>query len=193
MKVTLQDTHHRRKQVEYNKPNIAMTELFRLFGVYANVKDLPADTPERVASAWEYWLSGYKIDTRQLLQTQFCIKELKDKNENTEILIKKIPFYSHCSHHLTPFFGTVDIHCNIRGHTVVGLSKFHRLVEAHALRLQTQEGMTSAILHDIINFLPTATSVEISSTARHLCIESRGIKQPSKITVIKYASGIKSV
>ncbi len=141
------------------------------------------DTPARVTNAWKEWSSGYTTDISAIFKT------FKDGAENVDemIVIRDIPFYTHCEHHLAPFFGKATIAYIPDGH-ILGLSKFNRLVDAYARRLQVQERLTTQIAEAIMKYLaPVGCGVVV--TARHLCMESRGIKQQGHSTVTSALRG----
>ena len=134
------------------------------------------DTPVRVERAWKEWASGYDQNIAQILTT------FEDGAEDMDqmIVVRDIPFYTHCEHHLAPFFGTATIGYIPSGR-IVGLSKFNRLVNVFARRLQVQERLTTQIAGAIMEHLkPLGCGVVVS--ARHLCMESRGIKQSGHST-----------
>lgn len=142
------------------------------------------ETPDRVARAWEEWTSGYRADPASIF------KSFADGSENYDemIYVGDIPFYSHCEHHLAPFFGTASIGYIPDGR-VVGLSKLPRLVDVFARRLQVQERMTRQIAEAIDEHLkPLGVAVVVR--ARHLCMESRGICKPGTHTVTSAVLGV---
>lgn len=135
------------------------------------------ETPNRVAKAWREWTSGYGQDPAHILKT------FEDGAEKVDelVFVGNIDFYSHCEHHLAPFFGKVHI-AYIPTGRVVGLSKLARLVEIYARRLQVQERMTQQIANALVdNLRPLGVAVIVR--ARHLCIESRGIQKPGTLTI----------
>jgi GTP cyclohydrolase IA len=140
-------------------------------------------TPQRVAEAFtECYLSGYTQTPHDVLTTEFA-----EKDYDEIVLLKNIPFYSLCAHHLVPFFGTAAIAYIPKG-KVVGLSKLGRLVEIYARRLQVQEQMTREIacaLRDVLMPLGVAVVVE----AEHLCMSSRGLSKPGIKTLTSYMLG----
>lgn len=143
------------------------------------------DTPTRTARAWREWTSGYFADVEKLMTT-FEIEE--DGNIDEMIVVQGIPFYSHCEHHLAPIFGTVTIGY-IPATCIVGLSKLNRLVDVYARRLQVQERITTQIADAIMKHLePLGCGVLVS--ARHLCMESRGIKQQGHSTLTSALRGV---
>lgn len=142
------------------------------------------DTPGRVARAWEEWTSGYAVDVPAL----FTTFEDGAKDVDEMILVRDIPFYSHCEHHLAPFFGQVTV-AYIPSDRIVGLSKINRLVQVFANRLQVQERLTTQIADALVaNLNPVGCAVVV--TARHLCMESRGIKQQGHSTRTSALHGV---
>jgi GTP cyclohydrolase IA len=142
------------------------------------------ETPNRVAKAWLEMTSGYSKSAEEIL------KVFEDGAENYDqmVTVKNIPFYSHCEHHLVPFFGTVAI-SYIPDGKIVGLSKLSRLVQAFAKRLQVQERMTAQIA-DALNEHLSPKGVGVYVKARHLCMESRGICQQGSETITTALRGI---
>jgi GTP cyclohydrolase IA len=135
------------------------------------------DTPARMMRAWQHWTEGYEQDPAEVLKT------FEDGAEeyNELIVVKGIPVYSHCEHHLAPFFGSATIGYVPHG-KIVGLSKLTRLVDCFSKRLQVQERMTSQIANALMLHLqPKAVGVVVR--CRHLCMESRGIRSPGEETV----------
>ena len=135
------------------------------------------ETPSRVAKAWKHWTSGY------LKEPAECLKVFEDgaQEYNELIVVRRIPVYSHCEHHLAPFFGSATIGYVPKG-KIVGLSKLTHLVDCFAHRLQVQERLTIQIANALMTHLePQAAGVVIR--CRHLCIESRGIRTQGEETV----------
>jgi GTP cyclohydrolase I len=135
------------------------------------------ETPERVAKAWKHWTSGYAQDPVEIL------KAFEDGAEeyNELIVVRGIPVYSHCEHHLAPFFGKATVGYLPNG-KIVGLSKLTRLVDVFAKRLQVQERMTIQIANALMEVLePKAVGVVVK--CRHMCMESRGIRTPGEETI----------
>lgn len=126
------------------------------------------ETPDRFAKAWEYWTSGYRQNPEDIM------KVFDNPSLDQMVVLKEIEFYSMCEHHLAPFFGKIHISYIPNG-KVLGVSKFVRLVNIYARRLQIQERLTSQIAHDIMKFLePKGVGVVV--TAEHLCMKSRGVE-----------------
>lgn len=143
-----------------------------------------AETPQRVAKAWAHWTSGYDVDVKALL------KQFDDGGEHYDemVLVKDIPIYSKCEHHLADIFGTASI-AYIPNGKVVGLSKLSRLADAYARRLQVQERLTVQIADALAEHLePKGVGVLIR--ARHMCMESRGICQQGHHTVTSALRGV---
>jgi len=135
------------------------------------------ETPARVAKAWMAWTAGYRQEPADVLKT------FEDGAEeyNELIVVRNIPVYSHCEHHLAPFFGKATVGYMPNG-KIVGLSKLTRLVECFSRRLQVQERMTIQIANALMETLePKAVGVVVR--CRHLCMESRGIRTAGEETV----------
>lgn len=141
------------------------------------------ETPKRYMKAWHHFTSGYKKDPADIL------KVFEDGGEEYEemVLVKNIPIYSQCEHHLVPFFGVAHI-AYIPDGKIVGLSKLSRVADIYARRLQVQERLTNQIataLQDNLKPLGVAVVVE----CRHLCMESRGICQQGHTTITSSMHG----
>ena len=135
------------------------------------------ETPARLTKAWKHWTSGYQQSPSDLLKTF----EDGAEQDNQLIVVRNIPVYSHCEHHLAPFFGKATVGYMPNGR-IVGLSKLTRLVECFAKRLQVQERLTIQVANALMEHLqPKAVGVVIR--CRHLCMESRGIRTPGEETV----------
>lgn len=142
------------------------------------------ETPARVAKAWAHWTSGYSVDINKLLKTF----EDGAKDYDGMVIVKDIPIYSKCEHHLADIFGTATI-AYIPNGRVVGLSKLSRLADAFARRLQVQERLTTQIADAIVEHLnPIGVGVVIR--ARHMCMESRGICQQGHHTITSALRGV---
>lgn len=153
-----------------------ITRLLQFVGEDASREGL-LETPARVAKAWGHWCSGYGKDPASLL------KVFEDGAERYDqmVIVKDIPLYSHCEHHLAPIFGTASI-AYIPNGKIVGLSKLSRLVDMFGRRLQVQERLTDQIADALVEHLqPIGVGVIIK--ARHLCMESRGICQQGHHTL----------
>jgi GTP cyclohydrolase I len=136
-----------------------------------------AETPARVARAYEDWFSGYSEDPEEYLRRTF--EEVDGYDEM--ITLKDIRFESHCEHHLAPIIGRVHIGY-LPKTKVVGISKLARVVETYARRLQVQEKMNAQIAHCIQTVLePEGVAVVIEAT--HQCMTTRGVHKPGVVMV----------
>ncbi|MGO4523613.1 GTP cyclohydrolase I FolE [Microvirga sp. 2MCAF35] len=142
------------------------------------------DTPKRVVKAFREFYSGYSEDPSEILDKIFAEVEGYDDI----VLVRDIPFYSHCEHHMVPFYGVAHVaYYPTKG--VVGLSKLARLVDAYARRLQTQETMTSQIARAMVDALePRGVAVMIE--AEHMCMSMRGIQKAGALTLTTQFTGI---
>lgn len=138
------------------------------------------ETPQRVARMYEEIFSG--------LQEEFSDYKLFSSDHEEMVLVKDIQFYSMCEHHLLPFFGEVHIAYYPKDGQVLGLSKFPRLVEHCAKRPSVQENLTSLIGKKLVENVPNE-GVAVSITAKHMCMEMRGIKTPHSATTTYFYSG----
>jgi GTP cyclohydrolase I len=129
-----------------------------------------AATPERAAEAWRVFTRGYGQNARDVFS-----EGTFEAAHDGLVLVRGIDFFSTCEHHLVPFFGRCHI-AYLPSGRIAGLSKFARLVEVHARRLQVQERMTHDIANDIVKHLkPHGVAVQME--ARHLCMAMRGVEQ----------------
>lgn len=142
------------------------------------------ETPARVIKAWKFWTKGYTEDPSAILKT------FVDGSEGVEemVVVRDIPFFSNCEHHMAPFFGTATV-AYLPDKRIVGLSKINRLVEAFARRLQVQERLTCNIADALMEHLtPLGCGVVIK--ARHMCVESRGVQHRQCVTLTSALRGI---
>jgi GTP cyclohydrolase I len=142
------------------------------------------DTPKRVVKAFGEFFQGYGQDADEVLNKVF--EEVEGYDDI--VLVRDIPFYSHCEHHMVPFYGQAHIaYYPAKG--VVGLSKLARLVEVFARRLQTQETMTAQIVAAMDRALqPRGVAVMIE--AEHMCMSMRGIQKAGAQTITTKFSGV---
>ena len=133
------------------------------------------ETPKRVLKAWKHWCGGYEMDAKSILKT------FEDGAEGCdEMVVRVVPFYSHCEHHLAAIIGHAVV-AYIPNKKIVGLSKIDRVVDMFARRLQVQERLTNQIAEAIQeNLEPKGVAVWVN--ARHLCIESRGVRNQNSAT-----------
>jgi GTP cyclohydrolase I len=135
------------------------------------------ETPQRVEKAWKHWTSGYGKNPADILK----VFEDGAEQYNELIVVRGIPVYSHCEHHLAPFFGTATVGYTPNG-KIVGLSKLTRLVDCFARRLQVQERLTIQIADALMEHVEPL-SVGVVVRCRHMCMESRGIQTSGEETV----------
>lgn len=139
------------------------------------------ETPKRVAKMYNELLCGYNQDPASIMKT------FKSNGHSDMVTICDIDFYSLCEHHIIPFFGKVHIGY-LPNKRILGLSKFIRLTDIYAKRLQVQERLTRQILDSINEFLhPKGVIVQIE--AEHMCMAMRGVMKKGTITRTTALSG----
>lgn len=166
----------------------AADDLLSTFPKEAMGDGVKEETPKRVAKMWDELLAGYNKNPADILSKTFDVDAGGDVNGNGIVIVKDIPLFSQCEHHLVPFYGKVHI-AYIPRHKVVGLSKFARLVECFGRRLQVQERLTKQIA-DAINENLDPLGVMVIVEAEHMCMTMRGIQKPGTKTVTSRVSGV---
>ncbi len=142
------------------------------------------DTPKRVISAYEELYSGYREDPVEVLDRTFAEMGTYDDL----VLVRNIPFHSHCEHHMMPFYGRAHV-AYMPIERVVGLSKLARLIDVYARRLQTQEHLTSQVVTAIDEVLkPRGVAVMVE--AEHTCMSLRGVEKQGSSTVTTQFTGL---
>ena len=142
------------------------------------------ETPKRVAKMYEEILSTKSINDFD----NYKLFEVDLDNSQEMILIKDIPFFSMCEHHMLPFFGKVHVAYIPRENKVIGLSKIPRLVEFISRKLSVQEEITVNVAKKLIKILnPLGVAVVVE--ARHMCIEMRGVNKIGSVTRTSFYSG----
>jgi GTP cyclohydrolase IA len=142
------------------------------------------ETPKRVIDAYEEIYQGYREVPAEVLDRTFS----ETAGYDDFVLVKDIGFNSHCEHHMMPFFGKAHI-AYMPTERVVGLSKLARLLDVYALRLQTQEHLTSQVATAIEEVLkPRGVAVMIE--AEHMCMSLRGVTKPGALTVTSHFTGM---
>ena len=141
------------------------------------------ETPERVARMYQEIFSGIETPTEELLKT------IEGESHDEMVLLKDIPFYSVCEHHLIPFIGKAHVAYIPSAGKIVGLSELVKAVEALAKRLQVQERLTTQLADMIMAKLKPKGAMVIID-AEHLCISMRGMKKPGTRTVTSAVRGI---
>lgn len=139
-------------------------------------------TPKRVASMFKEILGGLSEDPAKHMRV------IQDEKHDEMVLIKNIPLYSMCEHHLLPFAGVAHVAYIPKGGRIVGLSKIARVVEAYARRLQVQERLTKQIA-DLIDQRLKPLGVMVVIEAEHMCMSMRGAKKPKSVTVTSAVRG----
>ena len=141
------------------------------------------ETPKRFVQALKEYSRGYSENAQQILDKVFT----ETGGYRDMVLVCDIPFYSHCEHHMAPFFGHAHIgYYPSRG--LLGLSKLARIVEMFAKRFQTQENMTCQIAKTLDEAVE-AYGVAVMLQAEHLCMAMRGISKPGTITRTSHFTG----
>jgi len=140
------------------------------------------DTPKRVAKMFEEVLSRYS-DSPENHMVLFT------EQYDEMIIVKDIPIYSLCEHHMLPFFGKAHVAYIPNNEKVTGLSKLARIVDVYAKRLQLQERMTEQIATAIMEKLD-AKGAMVVIEAQHLCMIMRGVKKPGSFTVTSAIKGV---
>lgn len=139
------------------------------------------DTPRRVARMYAELFAGLKIDPAEYLRVGF------DEGHQEMVILRDVPFYSVCEHHLLPFHGKAHVGY-IPDSRVAGLSKLARVVEGFAKRPQLQERLTSQIADCIMDSLhPDGVAVVVQ--AEHLCMTMRGVKKPGTLVITSATRG----
>jgi GTP cyclohydrolase I len=142
-----------------------------------------AETPDRVADAYTEIFAGMCVNPEDLVKV-FC-----EEGYDEMVLVKNIPFYSMCEHHLLPFHGRSHVAYIPKQGRITGISKLARVVEAHARRLQVQERMTADIAGSLNRTL-SPKGVLVVVEAEHLCMTMRGIRKPGSLTVTSVVTGL---
>ncbi|QNE90171.1 GTP cyclohydrolase I FolE [Corynebacterium incognita] len=171
-----------RREFDQERAEAAVRELLLAVGEDPDREGLK-DTPARVAKAYAEVFAGLHVDPREVLHKTFA-------EEHQElVLVRDIPIYSTCEHHLVPFYGTAHIGYipGKDGH-VTGLSKLARLAGMYAKRPQVQERLTTQIADALVEVLG-AQSVIVVIECEHLCMAMRGIRKPGATTTTSAVRG----
>ena len=159
----------------------AVKAILEAIGEDPKRKDL-LGTPRRVAEMYEEIFSGIKMDPEKQLEV------FLDRKHHEIVLLKDIPLYSICEHHLIPFVGKAHVAYIPKGR-VTGLSKLARVIDILAKRPQVQERLTTEIA-DILMKKLKPLGVLVIIEAEHLCMSMRGIKKPGILTITSAVRGI---
>jgi GTP cyclohydrolase I len=171
----------KRKTIDTDKIRKAVEQILQAVGEDTEREGLKR-TPERVARMYTELLGGMHEDPVKHLSSVFT------ENYEEIVLLRDIPFYSICEHHLMPFIGSAHV-AYLPSGTVLGVSKLARIVDCFARRLQTQERLTYQIADFIMNSLKPQ-GVAIVLEASHSCTTIRGIKKPGSTMVTSALRGI---
>jgi GTP cyclohydrolase I len=142
------------------------------------------ETPRRVTKAYGEFFAGYAQDPAEILKKTF--KEVGGYDDI--VLVKDIPFSSHCEHHMVPFVGKAHI-AYLPHDGVVGISKLARLVDVFSKRLQVQENLTAQII-DAINEHLNPRGAAVMLEAEHMCMSIRGVRAHGALTVTQRFTGV---
>ncbi|MDX9746982.1 MAG: GTP cyclohydrolase I FolE [Paludibacter sp.] len=157
-------------------------EIIRLLGENPDREGL-LKSPERVAKAMQFLVSGYEQEPKEILQSAMFTEDYRQM-----VIVKDIDFYSMCEHHMLPFFGKAHV-AYIPNHKITGLSKIARIVEVYARRMQVQERMTTQIKECIQETL-NPLGVMVILEAQHLCMQMRGVQKQNSITTTSDFTGV---
>ncbi|WP_091558697.1 GTP cyclohydrolase I FolE [Klenkia taihuensis] len=174
---------HSEDGVDHARAEAAVRELLLAVGEDPDRPGL-RETPARVARAYAETFAGLRQDPATILSTTF------DEDHDELVLVKDIPMYSTCEHHLVPFHGVAHIgYIPGSDGRVTGLSKLARLVEVYARRPQVQERMTKQIADAMVSSLhPRGVIVVVE--AEHLCMAMRGVRKPGSRTMTSAVRGV---
>ena len=172
-----------RGEVDLARAAAAVRELLFAVGEDPDREGLKA-TPERVAHAYAEVFHGLFVDPDEVLETTF------DENHDELVLVKDIPLYSICEHHLVPWHGTAAVgYIPGEDGRITGLSKLARVVDLYARRPQVQERLTSQVADAVMKRLePQGVIVVVQ--AEHLCMAMRGVRKPGALTMTSAVRGI---
>ena len=169
------------KKVDTDKIEKAINDILNAIGEETDREGL-SRTPERVARMYVELLAGMREDPKTHLRSVFT------ENCDEIVLLRDIPFYSICEHHLMPFIGTAHL-AYLPSGMILGVSKLARIVDCFARRLQTQERLAYQIADFIMqNLKPKGVAVVLE--ASHSCMTIRGIKKPGSVMVTSALRGI---
>ncbi len=131
-------------------------------------------TPTRVAKSWLYFSRGYNLDLDDVVNNAIFHEASKDM-----VVVRDVEFFSHCEHHLLPFFGKAHVGYIPNG-KVIGLSKIPRIIDMYARRLQVQERLTHQIA-DAIKDVLKPNGVAVVMEGRHMCMQMRGVEKQNSL------------
>jgi len=129
-----------------------------------------ANTPVRVARAWEFFSQGYTANISDIVNSAIFEEECSEM-----VIVRDIEFFSMCEHHMIPFFGRCHVGY-LPNNKIIGLSKIPRIVDAFSQRLQVQERLTSQVAETLMDIL-NPIGVGVVMEGRHLCMQMRGVEK----------------
>lgn len=169
-------------QVDINKIQDAVKMILEAVGEDPTREGL-LDTPKRVAKMYAEMFEGLHKDPKEYFETVF------HEGHDEVVLVKDIPFFSMCEHHLVPFYGKAHVAYIPKDGVVAGLSKLARTVETVARRPQLQERITDTVAQTLMDML-APQGVYVIVEAEHMCMTMRGIKKPGAKTITSVAKGV---
>ncbi len=170
------------EEFDYARAEAAVRELLIAIGEDPDREGL-LETPARVARAYREIFAGLHEDPTEVLDKTFS------EGHEELVLVREIPIYSTCEHHLVPFYGVAHIgYIPGKSGKVTGLSKLARLADLYAKRPQVQERLTRQIADALVEKLD-AQAVAVVIEAEHLCMGMRGIRKPGAITTTSAVRG----
>lgn len=171
------------RKIDHEKIKRAVRDILEAIGEDPDREGL-IDTPKRIAKMYEEIFVGLHQDSKDHLQIFF-----QEEEHEELVLVKDIPFYSVCEHHLVPFFGKAHVAYLPKGGKLTGLSKLARVVETEAKKPQLQERITKNVANAIMDAL-SPYGVVVVIEAEHMCMTMRGVKKPGSKTITSAVRGI---
>ncbi len=166
---------HFESSVDQEKIEVAVRLILEAIGEDPDRSGL-VETPRRVAAMYAEIMAGLFTEPEGILATRFQV------DHDELVLVKDIPFFSVCEHHLVPFYGQAHVAYLPAQGVVTGLSKLARLVDLLAKKPQVQERLTNEVA-DVLNQELTPEGVLVAIEAEHLCMTMRGVKKPGSQTI----------
>lgn len=173
---------HAEKEMDKKKIEEAIKTIIKEIDPDPDRPDL-SRTPERVAKMYEEIFAGAFTDVDEVLQV------LLSEQHDEIVLVKDIPVYSMCEHHMLPFYGKAHVAYIPKDNRITGLSKLARIIDVLARRLQVQERLTASIANIVMKKLKPY-GVIVVMEAEHLCMIMRGVKKPGSYTITSAVRGV---
>lgn len=143
------------------------------------------ETPHRVKEMYKEILNGYDEENK----IPKIMKLFDEETNGDMVMVKNVPFYSYCEHHLQPFFGKLAIAYIPKDNKIIGLSKLIRLARIFAKRPQVQERLTKQIAEALDKYLPNR-GIAVRMECEHMCMAIRGVRTPGSLTVTMKTTGL---